>query len=88
MTARRTRKAIAKVDAREASARDALFEEWFVAQYGRSPLTDRLAYADRPNTAQQVCMECGAKILDQQEDWDERHDAALKAWTAARTQKP
>jgi hypothetical protein len=84
---KKQRKAIAKVDALEASARDASFEEWFVAQYGPRPshklLIELIGDAQEKETiasAARYRVQCVQR-------WNDERDAALKAWSAARTQK-
>lgn len=77
------RKAIAKVDAREAS-----FSEWFVAQYGSGPGSDK----DVDKLYDQVqeaegCLTLAKSRVRAAVNWRDLRDAALKAWQASRDQR-
>ena len=78
----RRKKAIAAVDAREAS-----FDEWFMAQHGARPDTRSITeMADEAFSAKLRAQ----RLIDsvrETEDWDNRRYAALMAWQASKVQR-
>lgn len=76
------KKAIAKVDAGEAS-----FAEWFVAQYGPQSIHSR---AELQETLEEIEHQAGRLRFELAciTRWEDARDAALKAWQASKDQQP
>lgn len=76
------KKAIAKVDAGEAS-----FTDWYVAQFGERPSEASVFDLEERVRGLEIALMTAKGEARAVAEWEARADAALMAWTASKVQK-